>query len=131
MMQRRQAIAGAAGLFGGLLAATPAQAQVSNVDSFDLGRLRLVFLSHVNDPATTSIFPGDPEFTLETIATVPVDGFYMQYVREGEHTGTHWGSPNHFHDGELSADQLDAQDLLLPAVKIDIRAKAAADQDYA
>jgi kynurenine formamidase len=131
MMQRRQAIAGAAGLFGGLLAATPAQAQTSNVDSFDLGRLRLVFLSHVNDPATTSIFPGDPEFTLETIATVPQDGFYMQYVREGEHTGSHWGSPNHFHDGELSADQLDAQDLLLPAVKIDIRAKAAADPDYA
>jgi len=89
MMQRRQAIAGAAGLFGGLLAATPAQAQTSNVDSFDLGRLRLVFLSHVNDPATTSIFPGDPEFTLETIATVPQDGFYMQYVRAGEHTGTH------------------------------------------
>src|SRR5262245_33134068 len=131
MVQRRQAIAGAAGLVGGLLAASPAQAQTSSQDSLDLGRLRLVFLSHVNDPATTSIFPGDPEFTLETIATVPVDGFYMQYVREGEHTGTHWGSPNHFLKGGLSADQLDAQDLFLPAVKIDIRAKVAHDPDYA
>jgi kynurenine formamidase len=129
MMQRRQAIAGAAGLLGGFLAATPAQA--SNPDGLRLDRLRLVFLSHVNDPATTSIFPGDPEFTLETVATVPVDGFYMQYVREGEHTGTHWGSPNHFHVNQLSADELDAQDFLLPAVKIDIRAKAARNADYA
>lgn len=132
-MQRRQAIAGAAGAIvggvGGLFAASPAQA--SNHDGSGLDRLRLVFLSHVNDPATTSIFPGDPEFTLETVATVPVDGFYMQYVREGEHTGTHWGSPNHFNEGELSADQLDAQDLFLPAVKIDIRAKAAQNADYA
>src|SRR5262245_12064249 len=129
MMQRRQAIAGAAGLVGGFLAASPAQA--SNPDGFRLDQLRLVFLSHVNDPAKTSIFPGDPEFTLETVATVPVDGFYMQYVREGEHTGTHWGSPNHFHVNQLSADELDAQDFLLPAVKIDIRAKAAHNADYA
>jgi kynurenine formamidase len=131
MMQRRQAIAGIAGLVGGGLASAATPAQASNPDSAGLSRTRLVFLSHVNDPATTSIFPGDPEFTLETIATVPVDGFYMQYVREGEHTGTHWGSPNHFHDGQLSADQLDAQDLFLPAVKIDIRAKAAHNEDYA
>ena len=81
----------------------------------------LIFLSHVNDPATTSLFPGDPEFTLETMATVPVDGFYMQYVREGEHTGTHWGAPAHFQEGGLTADQLDPGDLFLPAVKIDVR----------
>ncbi len=130
-MQRRQAIAGAAGLFGGLLAAGPAQAQTSNQDSLDLSRLRLVFLSHINDPATTPIFPGDPEFTLQVVDTVPVDGFYMQYVKEGEHTGTHYGSPNHFHEDGLRADQLDAQDFFLPAVKIDIRDKAAANPDYA
>jgi kynurenine formamidase len=93
--------------------------------------LRLVFLSHVNDPATTTLFPGDPEFTLTTVATVPEDGFYMQYVREGEHTGTHWGAPAHFEENGLTADQLDPEDLFLPAVKIDIRAKAAADADYA
>ena len=56
-------------------------------------RVRLVFLSHVNDPAVTNVFPGDPEFTLETVNTIPEDGFYMQYVREAEHTGSHWGAP--------------------------------------
>lgn len=93
--------------------------------------LRPVFLSHVNDPAKTPLFPGDPEFTLETMATVPEDGFYMQYVREGEHTGTHWGAPAHFEDGGLTADQLDPEDLFLPAVKVDVRAQAAQDADYA
>jgi kynurenine formamidase len=90
----------------------------------------LIFLSHVNDPATTSIFPGDPPFVLETMATVPVDGFYMQHVHEGEHTGSHWGAPAHFQEGGLTADQLDPGDLFLPAVKIDVRDQVAADPDY-
>jgi kynurenine formamidase len=120
----------AAGLTGAMVTGAAEPAFASG-DGIRLDRLRLVFLSHVNDPATTSGFPGDPEFTLETVATVPNDGFYMQYVREGEHTGSHWGSPNHFQEGGLSADQLDPQDLFLPAVKVDIRRKAAANADYA
>ena len=128
-MRRRHAIAtAAAGLVGAVAGgATPAYAS----DRPSLDRLRLVFLSHVNDPATTSGFPGDPEFTLTTAFTVPEDGFYLQYVKEGEHTGTHWGAPVHFDENGLAADELDAGDLFLPAVKIDIRDKAARDQDYA
>jgi kynurenine formamidase len=94
-------------------------------------QLSVVSLSHVNDPATTPVFPGDPEFTLDTAATIADDGYYLQYVKEGEHTGTHWGAPAHFQEGGLTADQLDPADLFLPAVKIDIRDKAAADSDYA
>jgi kynurenine formamidase len=93
--------------------------------------LRLVSLSHINDPATTPIFPGDPEFVLETAATIPADGYYLQYVRQGEHTGTHWGAPAHFQPGGRTADQLGPDDLFLPAVKIDVRDRAAADADYA
>ncbi|RZU54581.1 kynurenine formamidase [Krasilnikovia cinnamomea] len=96
-----------------------------------LGRIRLVSLSHVNDPATTCLFPGDPPFTLETAATIADDGYYLQYVREGEHTGTHWGAPGHFTDGEALADDLEPNDLFLPAVKIDMRDRCAADPDYA
>ncbi|QCB51066.1 cyclase family protein [Rhodococcus sp. PAMC28707] len=93
--------------------------------------LKIVSLSHVNDPATTPIFPGDPEFVLETAATVAEDGFYIQNVREGEHTGSHWGAPAHFQEGGLTADQLAPEDLFLPAVKIDVREKSAANADYA
>jgi kynurenine formamidase len=91
---------------------------------------RVVFLSHVNDPATTPVFPGDPKFTLTTAFTVPEDGYYLQYVKEGEHTGTHWGAPCHFHTNELCADQLDPSDLVRPAVVVDVRAQTARNVDY-
>ncbi len=92
---------------------------------------RLISLSHVNDPATTNVFPGDPPFELEVIATIPKDGYFLQYLREGEHTGTHWGVPGHFNEGEPLADQMDLSDFLLPAVKIDVRHKTAHNADYA
>jgi kynurenine formamidase len=103
-------------------ATTPAQASP--------GFHKVVFLSHVNDPATTPGFPGDPKFTLTTAFTVPQDGFYLQYVNEGEHTGSHWGAPSHFHTDELCADQLDPSDLVRPAVVIDIRANVRRNVDY-
>jgi kynurenine formamidase len=124
-VERRQMMAATAA--GAVGFTVPAQA----TPAVRLDRLRLVKLSHVNDPATTNVFPGDPPFTLTTVATIPEDGFYMQYVREAEHTGTHWGSPNHFKEDGLAADELDANDLFLPAVKIDVRDRAAKDADYA
>jgi hypothetical protein len=36
---------------------------------------RVVFLSHVNDPARTPLFPGDPAFSIHAVFTVPDDGF--------------------------------------------------------
>jgi kynurenine formamidase len=93
--------------------------------------LDLISLSHVNDPATTTVYPGDPPFELETVATVERDGFYLQVVREGEHTGTHWGAPGHFTAGAALADDLDLADLFLPAVKIDVRRRCARDADFA
>ncbi|OZC45802.1 cyclase [Rhodococcus sp. RS1C4] len=142
-MKRRQLIRRVAtglAVVAGAKLAGPAVAQAapgsgsSNLPGFGIPLdrlLKIVSLSHVNDPATTPIFPGDPEFVLETAATVAEDGYYLQNVREGEHTGSHWGAPAHFQDGGLTADQLVPEDLFLPAVKIDIREKAAANADYA
>jgi kynurenine formamidase len=126
-LRRRSLAAGVAGLFGALSAGRVAEAASPPMR---LDQLTLVNLSHVNDPATTNVFPGDPAFTLETIATIPEDGFYLQYVKEGEATGTHWGAPGHFQAGGLLADQMDPGDLFLPAVKIDVRAKVAGNPDY-
>ncbi|WP_394830282.1 cyclase family protein [Pendulispora rubella] len=92
---------------------------------------RLISLAHVNDPATSSVFPGDPPFQLTTVATIERDGFYLQYVQQGEHTGTHWGAPVHFHANEAAADELDPEDLFLPAIKLDFRAQSAAHADAA
>ena len=89
-----------------------------------------VFLSHRNDPTKVPVFPGDPSFSLTTTFTVPADGFYLQYVKEGEHTGTHYSAPCHFHIHARCADRLAAGDFLLPAVVVDVRAAVAGDVDY-
>ncbi len=94
------------------------------------GFRRVVFLSHVNDPATVPLFPGDPEFTLTPVFTIPEDGFYLNLIHEGEHTGTHFSAPCHFNEGQRCADQLAARDYLRPAVVIDVRRQAAADADF-
>jgi len=91
---------------------------------------RAVFLSHVNDPATTPLFPGDPAFSIRTVFTVPHDGFYLELVREGAHTGTHYSAPCHFHDGALCMDGLSPSDLVLPAVVVDVRDEVADDPDH-
>ena len=80
--------------------------------------------------ATTTVYPGDPAPELETIATIERDGFYLRSVRQGEHTGTHWGAPGHFTAGAALADDLEPADLFRPAVKIDVRRRCARDADF-
>ena len=92
--------------------------------------VRPVLLAHPHDPGRTPIFPGDPPFTVTPAATVEADGYYLQRVSCGEHTGTHWGAPAHFDPAGLTADQLTADDLFLPAVRLDVRAAADANPDY-
>lgn len=94
------------------------------------GFREVVFLSHVNDPAVTPGFPGDPWFVITPVRTVGADGFALNYVRQGEHTGTHFDAPSHFNQGERSADQLGAEDFVRPAVVVDVRREASAAADY-
>jgi kynurenine formamidase len=94
------------------------------------GFAKAVFLSHVNNPAATPLFPGDPAFTIHPVFTVHHDGFYLELVREGAHTGTHYSAPCHFHAGALCMDDLSPSDLVLPAVVVDVRDEVAADPDH-
>ncbi|MGH2671696.1 MAG: cyclase family protein [Actinomycetota bacterium] len=90
----------------------------------------VVSLSHTNDPAKTPLFPGDPRFRIETAFTVHHDGFLLEVVREGMHTGTHYSAPCHFRDHALCMDDLSPADLVLPAVVIDVRDEVEADPDH-
>ena len=94
------------------------------------GFTQAVFLSHLNDPATTPVFPGDPPFSLRSFFSIPQDGYTLNYVKEGEHTGTHYSTPCHFHVGANCAGQLNAGDFILPAVVIDVRDAVHADVDH-
>ena len=94
------------------------------------GFSKVVFLSHVNNPNVVPGFPGDPVFSLTTAFTVPQDGYYLQYVKEGEHTGSHYSAPCHFHVHARCAEDLAAGDFVLPAAVVDVRSQVAADVDY-
>lgn len=120
-------VAGAttAGLLGAVATGSPAE-----VPTQLPGFSQVVSLSHVNDPARTPIFPGDPPFVITTKFTVPRDGFYLEYVKEGTHTGTHYSAPCHFHTDGLCADELAPADLMLPAVIVDVRDQVTEDPDY-
>ena len=86
-------------------------------------------LSHPLSVTRVSLFPGDPPPRIETVNTLDNDGYLLRTVTVGEHTGTHWGAPVHFTAGAAAADQLDAEDFVLPGVVVDIAERAARDRD--
>src|SRR5262249_21995843 len=119
-----------AGMVLGLGASSSGASSATTSGGPVAGFHRVVYMSHLNNPHLTPGFPGDPQFSLTTAFTVPKDGYYLQFVQEGEHTGTHWGAPCHFHVGAACAGQLPPSSLVLPAVVIDIRAKTHQNVDY-
>ena len=78
----------------------------------------------------TPIWPGDPEFKITPWATYEKDQYFINKISIGEHSGTHWGTPNTFIKGARSADKFKAHELVVPAVVIDIRDSAKTNKDY-
>jgi len=76
------------------------------------------------------LWPGDPAFEVEAWASYDTDGYFINRIAIGEHSGTHWGTPNTFIEGARSAEMISVEELVVPAVVIDIREQAAQDADY-
>lgn len=93
--------------------------------------IEVVSLSHTWAPGRICHYPGDPEYQLEQVASIAADGYDLNYVAVGEHTGTHWGAPSHFNAGAAAAHELDPEDFFLPAVTIDVQRQAQNDERYA
>ena len=74
------------------------------------------------------IWPGDPEFKTTPWATYEKDQYFINQISIGEHSGTHWGTPNTFIKGTRSAEKFKAHELVLPAVVIDI--SNVSNKDY-
>lgn len=55
--------------------------------------IEIVNLAHTWAPGKICHYPGDPEYQLREVATIDDDGYALNYVSVGEHTGTHWGAP--------------------------------------
>lgn len=81
----------------------------------------------------TLYWPTAQPFRLDTVAygETPAGFFYSAFVfQASEHGGTHLDAPLHFGAGRRSVDQIPLDDLVGPAVVINISARAAADHDY-
>jgi kynurenine formamidase len=67
----------------------------------------------------------------ETVANFKDDGYFLRRFSMGEHSGTHLSAPSGFQQGAPGHEAFSPQDLVRPAVVIDIAIQAKADPDYA
>jgi kynurenine formamidase len=101
--------------------------------TIDLSGSRLVDLSHAYG-ASTVFWPTSPaKFTLERLAYGKTQGGYFYAANTlctPEHGGTHLDAPIHFSETGRTTEQIPLEQLIAPAVVIDVSGKAAADRDY-
>lgn len=101
--------------------------------AIDLARTRVVDLSHGFGKATLYWPSATTRFTHEQLAFGPTPGgyFYSSYTYSApEHGGTHLDAPIHFFRGGRTADQVPLEQLIAPAVVIDVRNQAQRNADY-
>lgn len=91
---------------------------------------RVVDLSQPIHPGIP-LWPGDPPVEFEEVADFATYGYYLRRFSIGEHSATHMNASNSFVEGGKGIDAYPAESLVVPAVVIDIREKAAVNPDYA
>ena len=69
----------------------------------------------------TPVYPGDPEVKVKPWAFIDRDGYYMNALRLGEHSGTHVDAPAHFIPGGKTVDELPLEKFIGEAFVIDVR----------
>ena len=102
----------------------------SQRDSFPSGRW--IDLSH-DFSSETIYWPTSKAFELEEVfAGYTEQGFYYSAnnFSAAEHGGTHIDAPVHFSEGRQSVDEIPLENLIAPAVVIDLSEKVSADRDY-
>lgn len=99
----------------------------------DLTQYRMVDLTHPFD-ARTLYWPTSPSgFDLDTLSYGPTPTGYFYAANafsSPEHGGTHLDAPIHFSARGRTVDAVPLEQLIAPAVVIDISEKAAQDPDY-
>jgi kynurenine formamidase len=91
-----------------------------------------VDLSH-DFSGETIYWPTAKPFALEVVSaqTTPAGYYYAaNNFSASEHGGTHLDAPIHFAEGRHTADQVPLDQLVGPAVVVDVAARADADADY-
>jgi kynurenine formamidase len=111
-------------------------------NSIQVGSVKIVDLTQTLTPTTPVIaLPPEVGANSPPFSMIPVSnfddkgpGWAWNEIRMGEHTGTHFDAPNHWHTGRGYADggpaTIPAQQLIAPACVIDCSAESAADPDF-
>ncbi|HEY0680781.1 MAG TPA: cyclase family protein [Steroidobacter sp.] len=102
--------------------------------AFDVTKYRLVDLTHPYGEETL-YWPSRPadKFELQQLARGDTPGGYFYSANRfctPEHGGTHLDAPIHFARGKKSVEQLGLEQLIAPAVRIDVREQAKENKSY-
>ena len=110
-----------------------AASTLTAAQTIDVSRFRIVDLSHAYGP-NTLYWPTSPsKFTLSRDASGQTPGgfFYAaNSLSTPEHGGTHLDAPRHFSESGRTTEQIPLEQLVAPAVVIDVSKEAAANRDY-
>ncbi|WP_297515805.1 cyclase family protein [Thermococcus sp.] len=69
----------------------------------------------------TPVYPGDPEVKVKPWAFIERDGYYMNALKLGEHSGTHVDAPAHFIPGGKTIDEMPLEKFIGEAFVVDVR----------
>jgi len=75
------------------------------------------------------LFPGAAPFRIQQAVSHDKDGYYGSILTYWEHSGTHMDAPVHFAPNGLFVDQLRIENLVVPAVVINMTEKVRRDPD--
>lgn len=104
--------------------------QLSQPASLDaLAALRVVDLTQPLGPDTI-LWPGSTPFSATVVGDVDSDGFYARDFAVPEHAGTHFDAPAHVAGAGATVDEVPADLLVRPAVRLDVRGLCAGDPAF-
>ena len=92
-------------------------------------RVEVIDLTH-SLSSETPVYPGGVPLSIKKTADLEENGYYMNTLTLGEHTGTHLDAPAHFVAGGASVDEIAPERLIGPGVIIDVSEKCETDPDY-
>ncbi|NCE84383.1 cyclase family protein [Pseudomonas sp. Q1] len=91
---------------------------------------KVISLSHPVSPRIP-LWPGDPPVVFAEVAALEKDGYFLRRFSMGEHSATHMNAPNSFYADAMGIDGYQPEDLVRPAVVVDVRSKTQGNPDYA
>ena len=101
-------------------------------DGPDIDENKVIDLTYSFDEHTI-FWPTVKPFQLEIVSAAKTSAGYWYAANNiclAEHGGTHMDAPIHFSAGKRAADEVPVQQLIGPAVVVDVRAQAEKNADY-